>query len=100
MRRVVGCVLIPLGMLAVLVVLYDRSVRIRGVGGADVTVEFVVTDAESGEPINGARIGSVVIDCAGLCSEVRDRSVSTGHAMRAAARLRAGFDTCGGFTTR
>lgn len=42
-------------MLAVLGAgLYDRVVMIRWVGDTNLTVEFVVTDAETGEPVKGA----------------------------------------------
>jgi hypothetical protein len=39
-----------------LILLYDRSGELRWVGFTDLTVEFVVTDAETGRPIESAEI--------------------------------------------
>ncbi len=51
MRRGILVSLVVLGLLALLAVLYDLAYSYRGVGFADMTVEFVVTDAETGQPI-------------------------------------------------
>lgn len=49
-----GLIVFALGALGV--VLYDRAVKIRWVGGTELTVEFLVSDAETGEPIEGAEV--------------------------------------------
>jgi len=48
--------LICLALVALAVVGYDRVVRYHWVGDADLTVEFLVTDVETGLPIEGADI--------------------------------------------
>src|SRR4051794_20826931 len=51
--------IVCLGCFAVLGLLVwgiDRSQTIKWVGGADLSVEFVVTDADSGQPIPNARV--------------------------------------------
>jgi hypothetical protein len=50
-------VLLVLPVLAVLVVvLVLLNPTMRGIGGTDLTVEFVITDAESGQPIDSAAL--------------------------------------------
>src|SRR5947207_2815681 len=48
--------LVGLALVALAVVLYDRTHIIRWVGSTELTVEFVVTNADTGQPIDGAEI--------------------------------------------
>jgi hypothetical protein len=47
-------VLSVLAVLAVVLMLLNQTMR--GIGATDLTVEFVITDAESGVPIDGAAL--------------------------------------------
>jgi hypothetical protein len=55
-RKTVRYVLIVLGVVAVVAVIYDRSDIVRWVGSTNLTVEFVVTDSDTGEAIAGTEI--------------------------------------------
>jgi hypothetical protein len=48
--------LICLGVVAAVAVIYDRFPIIVWVGSTDLTVEFVVTDADTGQPVEGADV--------------------------------------------
>lgn len=56
LRRWSVRILLVLIALPPLVRCYDRSLVIKWVGGTDLEVEFVVTDAESGDPIPNAQV--------------------------------------------
>jgi hypothetical protein len=93
--------LIGIALMALLIVGFDRGYRYLGVGSLDVTVEFVVTDAENGQPIEGAEIlGRGDIDGNGCEREFRLITTEDGRASIVAQNVMYTSETSGlGFTT-
>ncbi|AWM38594.1 hypothetical protein GobsT_32280 [Gemmata obscuriglobus] len=55
MRKPVRNLLLVVGGCALVLLLVETS-RLMWVGSTDLTVEFVITDADTGQPLNGAEI--------------------------------------------
>ena len=56
MRKFVRYSLIVGVVIALLVLLYDAMGVIRWIGSTELTIEFVVTDAQTGQPLPGAEV--------------------------------------------
>jgi hypothetical protein len=54
-----GLLAFGLGLLALGLLAYDRLSVMRWIGRTELTIEFVVTDADSGKPIEGAELHAV-----------------------------------------
>jgi hypothetical protein len=54
-----GLLALGLGLPALGLLVYDRLSFIRWIGPTELTIEFVVKDADSGKPIEGAELHAV-----------------------------------------
>lgn len=79
-----GYLLLSLVAVPLVIVGYDRFTSILWVGSTDLEIEFLVVDAETGDPIPGAR--SPFIPPAGTSTPKRTNGVSASHSPYAPTR--------------
>lgn len=69
-----------------MLLLFGASQGIYWVGQTDLTVEFVITDADTGKPIEGA--GITVHSYGGFYAETEEKGIPTPHRTRRRCALR------------